>query len=233
MSEQQQPVQQVIVQQAASNGLGTAGFVLSLVGLLTCGFLCPLGFLFGLLGMFKPPRGLAIAGTVIGALGSLWLAFFGFALVAGLFGFGSAVNEAMKAGEKAAERQRQEMKLEEGIEGAGQITLDPDTDDTGIMQQDAPTDSEAADPMLTGEQTPEHTESSANENDQAAEDAPPVSARDEYRTWTDASGSFRVRAKLSGRMDNSVRLVKEDGSTVTVPLDKLSEEDLKFLEESK
>jgi len=59
---------------SGSNGMGVAGFVVSLVGfVLTCGILCPLGLIFSLVGLARPPRGLAIAGTVIGGLGSLLL----------------------------------------------------------------------------------------------------------------------------------------------------------------
>ena len=64
---------QVIVQNTPhrSNGLGTAGFVLALLGLIF--FLIPildlllwfLGALFSFIGVFKAPRGLAIAGLVI------------------------------------------------------------------------------------------------------------------------------------------------------------------------
>ena len=64
---------QVIIQNTKqrSNGLGTAGFVLALLGLIF--FLIPildlllwfLGALFSFIGVFKAPRGLAIAGLVI------------------------------------------------------------------------------------------------------------------------------------------------------------------------
>jgi hypothetical protein len=54
--------------------MGVAGFVVSLVGLvLTCCVLCPLGLIFSLIGLGRRPRGLAIAGTVIGGLGTLLL----------------------------------------------------------------------------------------------------------------------------------------------------------------
>jgi type II secretion system protein G len=97
MSPQYQaPVQQVIVQQAPSNGLGTAGFVISLIGFLTCGLLCPLGLLLSFFGILKPPRGLAIAGTILGGLGSLWLVLFGFAIIAGYIGLSTAASNAAK-----------------------------------------------------------------------------------------------------------------------------------------
>ena len=52
-----------------SNGLGTAGFVTALIGLLICwaigGILTFLGFIFSFIGLFKSPRGLAIAGFIM------------------------------------------------------------------------------------------------------------------------------------------------------------------------
>ena len=57
-----------------SNGLGTAGFVLALCGILFSwipGFnwvLWALGFIFSFVGIFRKPKGLAIAGLVISCL---------------------------------------------------------------------------------------------------------------------------------------------------------------------
>lgn len=70
--------QTIIVQQApapASNGLGTAGFVLALLGLVFCWvpvlgwILWVLGLVFSLCGVFKTPKGLSIAGLVISLIG--------------------------------------------------------------------------------------------------------------------------------------------------------------------
>lgn len=79
----QQPVQQtVIVQQEPqrkSNGIGTAGFVLSLVALFLCWIpvldwiLWLLGLIFSAIGVFRVPRGLAIAGLCISLLGLIIL----------------------------------------------------------------------------------------------------------------------------------------------------------------
>lgn len=63
----------VYVNQPQSNGLGVAGFVISLLGFLSCGVISPLGLILSLAGLSKEPRGLAIAGTIIGGIGSLWL----------------------------------------------------------------------------------------------------------------------------------------------------------------
>ena len=79
----------VVVQTQPSNGMGVAGFVVSLIGLVgTCGLLCPLGFLFSLIGLGKEPRGLAIAGTVIGGVGCLFLSVLAIYIFAILGDFG-------------------------------------------------------------------------------------------------------------------------------------------------
>lgn len=68
------PVHQTIIireESRKSNGLGTAGFVLALLALLGCWvpvlncILWLLGFIFSFIGIFKSPRGLAIAGLCI------------------------------------------------------------------------------------------------------------------------------------------------------------------------
>ncbi len=78
---------------AESNGLGLAGFILAIVGLFTGGCLSPIALVLSFIGVFKEPRGFAIAGLVISlvAIGG-WLiamAVLGaglFALVLGVIG---------------------------------------------------------------------------------------------------------------------------------------------------
>lgn len=61
----------VVVEGSRSNGLGTAGFIIALLGLVFCWvpfvdfILWFLGLLFSFIGMFKSPRGLAIAGFIL------------------------------------------------------------------------------------------------------------------------------------------------------------------------
>ncbi|MCM1449272.1 MAG: hypothetical protein NC082_02940 [Clostridiales bacterium] len=69
MEENVQP--QVVVVEKKGNGMGTAGFVLALLGLIFCWvpvldwILWLLGLIFSIIGMFKPKKGLAIAGLII------------------------------------------------------------------------------------------------------------------------------------------------------------------------
>lgn len=73
------------VNRTPANGLGIAGFIVSLVGgLLTCGFLAPVGLLLSVAGLFRPRRGLALAGTILGGLGTAWLIAGGMAVRAGI-----------------------------------------------------------------------------------------------------------------------------------------------------
>ena len=79
----QQP-QYIYIQQPEpkSNGLGVAGFVLAMLGLLLCWvpvldwILWVLGLIFSFIGVFKQPRGFAIAGLVISLIGLVILIAF-------------------------------------------------------------------------------------------------------------------------------------------------------------
>jgi hypothetical protein len=73
------------------NGLAISAFVVSIVSLLTCGVLSPIGLVMSVIALRRPPRGLAIAGTIISSIGMLALIGFG----------GLTIFTAYKAGEVA------------------------------------------------------------------------------------------------------------------------------------
>lgn len=56
-------------------------------------------------------------------------------------------------------------------------------------------------------------------------------AQPAVRTWTDDSGTYKVRAEFAGRADGAVRLKKTDGQIVSVPLARLSAADRRFVEQ--
>jgi peroxiredoxin len=62
-------------------------------------------------------------------------------------------------------------------------------------------------------------------------DEPPKTAGAVSRTWTDDSGTFK--AKFRGLINKNVKLEREDGRVVTVPLEKLSDEDRAFIKKRK
>ena len=82
-------------QQNESNGIGTAGFVLALIALFL-GWIPVLGWILWILGLilsfvgiFKKPKGFAIAGLIISLLGLILLVFIFAGLFAGLATLGS------------------------------------------------------------------------------------------------------------------------------------------------
>lgn len=56
-----------------TNGLGIAGFVVSLIGFLSCGLLSPVGAVLSFIAIFKRPRLFAALGLALGIVGSGWL----------------------------------------------------------------------------------------------------------------------------------------------------------------
>ena len=81
-------------QESKSNGIGTAGFVLALIALflgwipILGWILWILGLILSFVGIFKKPKGLAIAGLVISLLGLILLIF----IIAGLAAIGAAAS---------------------------------------------------------------------------------------------------------------------------------------------
>jgi hypothetical protein len=56
------------------NGLGLAGFIVSLLALIySAGMLSPVGLVLSFFALFRRPRGFAIAGFVLGLIGSAWI----------------------------------------------------------------------------------------------------------------------------------------------------------------
>ena len=53
--------------------------------------------------------------------------------------------------------------------------------------------------------------------------------RKKVRTWTDASGKFKIKASLLNTKNGKVELEKEDGRVITLAVNKLSSEDKKYL----
>lgn len=59
---------------SAANGLGIAGFVVSMLGLFgSCGLLSPIGLILSIAALGRQPKGFAVAGVVIGAVGTCFV----------------------------------------------------------------------------------------------------------------------------------------------------------------
>lgn len=66
----------------SENGMAVAGFVCSLLGLISCGILSPIGLIISWIAQAKQKSSLGLAGLVMGIIGSLWMII---ALIFGLF----------------------------------------------------------------------------------------------------------------------------------------------------
>jgi hypothetical protein len=52
-----------------------------------------------------------------------------------------------------------------------------------------------------------------------------------WRTWTDSSGKHKTEARFEAVSNGKVKLVKRDGSTIQLPLEKLCDEDQKWIKQ--
>ncbi len=81
-----------------SNQLGLAGFIVSLVGFVACaGILCPIGLVMSAIALRREPKGFAMAGVIIGLVGSFGMIVFflvlgGLGIVLAAVGIGAAIH---------------------------------------------------------------------------------------------------------------------------------------------
>lgn len=84
------------------------------------------------------------------------------------------------------------------------------------------------------EPTPEEREATRKAAEEAArvreEKAAAIEAA-RWHTWTDKTGGFTVEARFSGYAAGTVKLEKRDGSTLEIPMDRLSEDDQAWIRE--
>jgi hypothetical protein len=57
-----------------TNGLGVAGFIVSLLGIFSVGLLSPIALFLSFIALFRRPRGFAFAGFILGLIGTLFIA---------------------------------------------------------------------------------------------------------------------------------------------------------------
>lgn len=98
-----------------------------------------------------------------------------------------------------------------------------------------PDDNAAEDSTEPKEELP--VEEAAGKEESAAVPSPDEAvaavepSRDQLRVWTDNTGDYKVNARLVVILNGAVRLQKETGRFTTVPMNRLSPGDLKFVQE--
>lgn len=71
----------------------------------------------------------------------------------------------------------------------------------------------------------EEKQKPTGENSTAEKGRKDASEAANWRTWTDATGTHHIEAKFGSMTGGNARLIKRDGSVLTLPLEKLSDED--------
>jgi len=106
-----------------SNTFGILGCIFSILGIFTFGLASPIGLALSMLGMARQPRGAATFGTVVGAMGTLFLLIWGGTLMAGVSAANHAANvhqteQSLSAAVATIEQYKSDHKrLPEDIEG--------------------------------------------------------------------------------------------------------------------
>jgi hypothetical protein len=221
-----QPVQHVVVNvENKSNGFGLAGLIFSCIGWLTCGALCIPGAFLSFIGLFFKPRGTAIAGLIVGFPGVIFFAVVGMGMLAGILGIGAAATGAVEQAREAARRASEQ----------NQINAEQ------ISEPAQPVESKPEEPSQAEVTMPTPIETNPVVETKPTVEAPPAIEQPEpkvdpttiQRTFSDASGKFKVEATVVSYGAGQVSLKRADtGKIVTIDASKLCEEDQKWLNET-
>lgn len=234
----QQPTQTVIIHAPPSNGLGTAGFIVSLISFFLCGLTSPLGLMMSLVALFFRPRGMAAAGVLLGALGSWWLFAGGMAIIAAIGGLIGLANAPPPESASPPSSPPSVATVHESITSTEMVADTPQTtsaDETEAADLPQPQPAEPAvdsPPEVATPPQPETDESdyARLQELRAERDRREAAARKRFRTWTTADGKFSVDAEFVYVIRDSVKLRRLDGKEITVPLERLSDVDRDWIE---
>jgi hypothetical protein len=83
------------------------------------------------------------------------------------------------------------------------------------------------------EQDREDEQTAAEKKRQAEKEHQDAIEAAKWRTWTDSTGTHKTEAKFGGMAFGKIKLIKKDGTTVQVPLEKLSDEDQQWIKDRK
>lgn len=200
-----------------TNGLGTAGLILAILGWFTCGLLCIPAVVVSLLALLFSPRGSAVAGLVVAFPGTLFFLFLGMGLLASVTGFNDRVAEARKH-------------LEE-MENAP-VTI-PNTALPSITPEQTPEPT----PQPQAETSPptqEIIEATPNVAPATPNVAPDPVPEPVLRQFTDTTGKFRVTAYVLSIDQNTITLQRSDNlKKVTIAIAKLSPADQAWIADNR
>ncbi len=233
----------VVAQAESTSGLAIAGLVFNIIGLVTCGSLSLIGVPLSFLSLFaRGPKGVAIAGLIVGFPAVIFFALIGASMILGVLGLGAA-GAAVTAEVEAQQRLMAEQ--QKAMEAASQVASDQEP----AAQPPATVDDSQAAESTGAEEPPPPVEKAAEANKKpegepkAVEPTPtmpeekpapePIDPKKVPRTWKDVAGKFSTEATFNGIAGKTdVFLKKADGKVVKVPIEKLSDEDKAWLQEN-
>lgn len=207
----------VVVVQNETNGLALAGLIFSILGWLTCGLLSLIGAPLSFLGLFsKGPKGMAVAGLLVGFPGVLFFVFIGMGMLAGVLGLGAAAT-AIEATAEANAQAEQTTTIDiegtnpsEAVDARFSELMNAYTSDLAKYK--------AAIANLDSLKTEQQKLQASLAEIDAKEPEKPVL---EPRQWTAEQGDYRIEATYISADANKVTLSNDDGKTVSVDIAKL------------
>lgn len=75
----------------------------------------------------------------------------------------------------------------------------------------------------------EAIEKEKSQREKAEADKKAAAEKAKWHAWTDSTGQYKTEAMFGGMAGGTVKLIKKDGSTVELPLEKLSAEDQQWI----
>lgn len=222
----QQP-QTIVVHTVGQSTLGTAGLIFSILGWVTCGMLCIPGAALSFLGLFSNKQKThALIGLLIGFPGVLFFFLIGLGFMLSLLGLaGGAAAQAAKAQAEVARQQAaqaaalQNPEQEPTAEPTAEPATIPPTEQPTVIASQPETSPQ---PVAEIEQPKMEPKIEVPAVVPAPEPAEPASP---YRTFVDITGKYKIVAELIAVKNNWVKLKKDDGKEITMPIEKLSEAD--------
>ncbi len=231
----------VVIQQApGASGLSIAGLIFSILGWFTCGLLCIPGAFLSLLGLFsKGPKGMAIAGLIIGFPGTMFFAFVGLGMIMGFLGLGAVATATTAAGTGAAvgavisdaEPDQESLATVSDLIEIDDSTGEEISIDTDVVETLEPLDENpvvvspvVSDPPPLTDKTPE--------SDPEPAPVPSAEPKHQSRLWQDSTGNFKVQAVFKSYSNGEITIKRDDdGREIKIPVDKLSEADQQYVDE--
>lgn len=220
MNQPQTPqTQHIVVHTIGQSTFGTAGLIFSCLGWLTCGLLCIPGAAMSFLGLFSNKQKThALVGLIVGFPGAIFFVMVGAAIILPFIGLGGLI--ATTAAAQAARAQAEAMAANAGTPAQPEPLPESNVTDEPQAEMIVAALPDPGQPPIPEPVVVEPTNT---------EPVPAPEPPSRYRTFVDATGKFKVVAEIIAVKNNWVKLKKEDGAELSMPIAKLSTDDQEWI----